>query len=66
MHAYQVQVNGVNKKWAGSMAECRAAKPQLIVDGIAARPGEITYVEVEVPTDKAGLLAYLNKIMFTI
>lgn len=61
MRLYQVQVKGVTKKWAGSMAECRAAKPVLLADKIASKASEIEYVEAPVPTDKDGLLDFLNK-----
>lgn len=58
MRAYQVKVKGATKRWAGSMAECREAKKDLAVGDVKA--SSVTYEETEVPTDKAGLLEFLN------
>ena len=59
MRAYQVKVHGKTKQWAGSMAECREAKKALAVGDV--KTSAVTYEETDVPTDKAGLLEFLNK-----
>lgn len=50
-------------KWAGSQADARAARiafeAQFKLLKVFARP-EVTVTEVDVPTDKAGLIAFLN------
>lgn len=62
MRAYQVKVQGKTKRWAGSMAECREAKKELVEEGDGAvKASAITYDETEVPTNKEGLLEFLNK-----
>lgn len=61
MRAYQVKVQGVTKCWAGSMAECREAKKELVEEGDGAvKASSITYEEIEVPTNKEDLLGFLN------
>lgn len=44
--------------WVGSKAEGVDARKKMADDGWKRK--EITEVEVDVPTDKAGLLAFLN------
>lgn len=44
--------------WVGAKSEGVAARKQMAEDGWKRK--EITEVEVDVPTDKAGLLAFLN------
>lgn len=50
-------------KWAGSQDDARAARiafeAQFKPLKALARP-EVTVTEVDVPTDKAGLIAFLN------
>ena len=58
MRAYQVKVHGKTKRWTGSMAECREAKKELAVGDV--KTSAVTYEETDVPTDKAGLLEFLN------
>lgn len=60
MNAYQVQVAGKTKAWAGSMAECRAAKKDLMEKDKTIKASAVEYVETEVPTAKSGLLEFLN------
>lgn len=60
MRGYQIKVQGKVKKWGGSMADCRAAKAELVEKGVAEKASHVTYEEVEVPTDKAGLIVFLN------
>lgn len=44
--------------WVGSLSEGVSARKQLALTGFSRK--EITETETEVPTDKAGLLAFLN------
>lgn len=61
MKCYKVQVEGNTLRWAASMAGCREAKKELVDEGTVTKPNSIKYVEAEVPTDKAGLLEFLNE-----
>lgn len=61
MRAYQVQVKGVTRGYAGSMAECRATKAKFVEEGIAAKASDVTYEEVEIGTGKGPILELLNK-----
>ena len=45
--------------WVGSLAEASAQRKKLTTDGFARK--EIETEEVDVPTDKVGLLGFLNK-----
>ena len=45
--------------WVGSLAEASAQRKKLTIDGFARK--EIETEEVDVPTDKAGLIGFLNK-----
>lgn len=59
MKLYTITTGGLTLAWAGTQADAKAAKR----DQEAKRPGSppITWQEFEVPTDKAGLLEFLNK-----
>lgn len=47
-------------KWGGSMAEARAAKKEIVAKhGVKA--SSVSMDETEVPTNKAGLIAWLNE-----
>ena len=45
--------------WVGSLAEASTQRKKLTIDGFARK--EIETEEVDVPTDKAGLIGFLNK-----
>ena len=45
--------------WVGSQADAAKKRKELVSSGF--KRAEIETVEVDVPTDKAGLLAWLNK-----
>lgn len=61
MRCNQVVVDGKVKRWCGSMAEARAAKKE-IVEATGVKASAVSYREgVEVPSDKVGLLEFLNK-----
>ena len=45
--------------WVGSLAEASAQRKKLTIDGFARK--EIETEEVDVPTDKAGLIGFVNK-----
>lgn len=44
--------------WVGSLTDATARRKGLALEGFARK--EIETVEVDVPTDKTGLLAFLN------
>ncbi len=46
-------------KWVGSQKEVADTKRDLLNSG--ARKSSITVIDVEVPTDKKGLLGFLNE-----
>lgn len=46
--------------WLGTQGECVLRRKQLAAEGWTRK--EIDTLEVDVPTDKAGLLAFLNKL----
>lgn len=48
-------------KYVGSQAEAAATRKELLDQG-ATRKGTETF-EVDVPTDKAGLMAFLNEMV---
>ena len=45
--------------WVGSQADAAKKRKELVSSGF--KRAEIETVEVDVPTDKAGLLAWLNR-----
>lgn len=47
-------------KWAGSMAEARAAKKEIIAEH-GVKQSAVSMDETDVPTNKAGLLEWLNE-----
>lgn len=52
-------------KWAGSQTEARAARIAFEAAFKALKPlarPEVTVAEVDVPTDKAGLITFLNSL----
>ena len=49
----------IDVTWVGSLAEASAQRKKLTIDGFARK--EIETEEVDVPTDKAGLIGFLNK-----
>lgn len=55
---WQDQDIGTRCAWAGSKAEAKARAREIRDDG-AAR-GDIDIGQIDIPTDKAGLLAWLN------
>jgi hypothetical protein len=46
-------------RWAGTQADARAAKQQMMED-FGLKRSQVDVDEEDVPTDKAGLLAFLN------
>lgn len=44
--------------WVGSLAEASGKRKQLVSEGF--KRADLTTDEVEVPTDKKGLLGFLN------
>ena len=46
-------------QWVGSLADGVQARKKMMTEGY--RRKDITETEVDVPTDKAGLLEFLNK-----
>ena len=61
MRAYQVQVQGKVKRYAGSMAECRAAKKEIMEADPTIKAGSVSYEECEIPTSKSELIPFLNE-----
>jgi hypothetical protein len=47
-------------RWAGSMADAREAK-KLMMEDFELKRHQVDIDEIDVPTDKAGLLAFLNE-----
>lgn len=45
--------------WVGSQTDAAAKRKQLTAEGFTRK--EIETEEIDVPTDKAGLMAFLNK-----
>lgn len=45
--------------WVGSQADAASRRKQLVTDGF--KRVEIETIEHDIPTDKAGLLAWLNE-----
>lgn len=64
MRLYLVYVNSDIKqfKWVGSQADAASARAALNSGGV--KRADIKTKEVEVPTNKAGLLEFLNKGQF--
>lgn len=63
MKLYKIKASGngealTKTMWVGSKDEGVAARKALYEEGYARK--EVTEVMVDVPTDKAGLLAWLN------
>jgi hypothetical protein len=61
MRCYKVSVNLTDKKkikWAGTQADVKVAKDEFKANYGKDRKPEVE--EVDVPYDKAGLLAFLN------
>lgn len=46
--------------WAGTQADARGAR-QNLMDAHDVKRSQVDLEEVDVPTDKAGLLAFLNE-----
>lgn len=46
-------------KWVGTQADCAATRADFINKG--AKRADLTTDEINVPTDKTGLLEFLNK-----
>ena len=44
--------------WVGSLADASAKRKQLTAEGWTRK--EVETIEIDVPTDKAGLLGFLN------
>ena len=68
MRLYKVQVtagdenNPARAKWAGTQGDASSARRTLCAaHGLGPRSAEVTVEQVEVPTDKAGLLSFLNE-----
>lgn len=62
MKLYKITADDGDKtvsKYVGTQAEAVAQRKKLKEDGFAQK--HITSDDVEVPTDKAGLIAWLNK-----
>lgn len=68
MRLYRVRVtagdenNPVHTKWAGTQGDASSTRKELCSEhGLGPRSSEVTIEQVEVPTDKAGLLEFLNE-----
>lgn len=48
-------------KFVGSQVEAASVRKDLVAQGVKRK--DIESIEVEVPTDKAGLMEYLNKLV---
>lgn len=59
MRLYKIEVLGAKTKWVGTQAEAANIRKQFVDAG--RKRAELTTSEVNVPTDKAGLLAFLNE-----
>lgn len=63
MRAYLVNVGGVTR-FAGSQAEVREVKTELCnLQGISTRAKTVSVTEVEIPTNKEGLLGFINELV---
>ena len=49
--------------WVGSQAEAATARKKFMDEG--AKRADLTTDDIDVPTDKAGLIAFLNKGQYT-
>lgn len=58
MKLYKIEAKDNDTQWVGSQSEAATARKHLGAKGI--KRNEITTTEVEVPTNKAGLLEFLN------
>jgi hypothetical protein len=63
MRLYKIKASGngevlIKTKWVGSAAEGVATRKELYAEGFARK--EVVETQVDVPTDKAGLLEWLN------
>ena len=61
MNCTKVTYQGKVLGWASSMAEARQIKKAAVEANPAIKPLSVQYEGAEVPTDKAGLLVFLNK-----
>lgn len=59
MKLYRVSRTGHKAQWAPSQAEASSVKAKHMADG--AKRNDLAVEAVDVPTDKAGLLGWLNK-----
>ena len=59
MRVYKIEALGTKTKWVGTQAEAANIRKQFVDAG--RKRAELTTSEVNVPTDKAGLLAFLNE-----
>jgi hypothetical protein len=62
VRAYLVSTAGGLRKYAGTQAEVAATKRAWLEDGTLKRK-EISVQEVEVPTAKAELIAFINGLL---
>lgn len=53
-------VKGPAPRWSGSKADAAKDRAALTASGV--KRADITTVEIDVPTDKQGLLAWLNNL----
>ena len=63
MKLYKIKASGngdalTKIKWVGSAAEGVSVRKELYAEGFARK--EVTEVQVDIPTDKQGLLEWLN------
>jgi len=49
-------------RWAGSMAEARELKREMVARNAGARPSDVAYLEDEVEFSKRGVLDFLNSV----
>lgn len=65
MRAYEVSVVVDGKKirgFAGTQGEAKTAR-QTLVDNHGVKKSSVSIDEVDIPTDKTGLLGFINKLV---
>ena len=65
MRAYEVYVvvdGKTIKGYAGTQGEAKTAR-QTLVDNHGVKKSSVSITDVDIPTDKAGLLAFVNKLV---
>lgn len=59
MKLYRVEADHEIRQWVGSMAEIAKLKREYVQQGF--KRSAIIEEEVEIPTDKKGLIGFLNQ-----